>query len=57
VNDEIIYINLGKAYEMHTGNETQPSIVVHICDDPVGYENRPSKIEQTRRPEPDPKLN
>ena len=41
----------GLSYEMHTGNDSQPSIVVHICDDPVGYENRPSKIEQTRRPD------
>jgi len=41
----------GKSYEVHSGSATQPSIVVHVSDDPEGYADRPTKIEQTRRPD------
>lgn len=44
----------GESYELHHGNENQPSIVVHICEDPVGYEKRPPKIQQTRCPDRKP---
>ena len=40
----------GESHELHPASESAPGIVVHICEDPDGFENRP-KIEQTRRPE------
>jgi len=40
----------GESYELHEGTDTQPSIVVHICEDPVNYDKRPKKIVQTRCP-------
>lgn len=42
------------SYELHSGRGNQPSIVVHICEDPEGYAERPSKIPQTRRPDRKP---
>lgn len=44
----------GESYELHSGNDDQPSIVVHVCEDPVGYEKRPPKIQQTRCPDRKP---
>lgn len=44
----------GESYELHSGRGNQPSIVVHICEDPEGYAERPSKIPQTRRPDRKP---
>lgn len=44
----------GESYELHSGGGTQPSIVVHICEDPEGYAERPTKIPQTRRPDRKP---
>lgn len=44
----------GESYELHSGGGTQPSIVVHICEDPEGYADRPAKIPQTRRPDRKP---
>ncbi|XP_071112744.1 calcipressin-3-like isoform X1 [Haliotis cracherodii] len=42
----------GESHELHPPSESQPGIVVHICEDPEGYNdpNRP-RIVQTRRPE------
>ena len=40
----------GESYELHQGTDTQPSIIVHVCEDPVNYEKRPKKIVQTRCP-------
>lgn len=40
----------GESHELHPASDSAPGIVVHICEDPDGFENRP-KIEQTRRPE------
>jgi len=41
----------GESYQVHTGNEEQPSIVVHVCEDPIDYAKRPKKIVQTKRPD------
>ncbi len=40
----------GESHELHPASDSAPGIVVHICEDPDGFENRP-KIEQTRRPD------
>lgn len=40
----------GEAHEVHPGSDAHPAIIVHVCEDPVGYGEKP-KIVQTRRPE------
>lgn len=44
----------GESYELHSGSESQPSIFVHVCEDPTGYEKRPPIIPQTRCPDRNP---
>ncbi|KAK7494816.1 hypothetical protein BaRGS_00013943 [Batillaria attramentaria] len=39
----------GEAHELHPPSASQPSIVVHVCEDPEGYTQHP--IVQTRCPE------
>ncbi|ESO85781.1 hypothetical protein LOTGIDRAFT_204598 [Lottia gigantea] len=39
----------GESHELHPPSDTQPGIVVHICEDPKGYKAK--KIEQTKRPD------
>lgn len=39
----------GEMHEIHAGSKHQPQIVVHICEDPAGYENG-VRIPQTKRP-------
>lgn len=41
----------GQAHELHPQSDNHPGIVVHICEDPDGYNEGP-KISQTRRPIP-----
>ncbi|ELU08057.1 hypothetical protein CAPTEDRAFT_181941 [Capitella teleta] len=39
----------GEAHEVHPPSDKHPGIVVHICEDPVGYATRP-KLQQTTCP-------
>ncbi|ESO04712.1 hypothetical protein HELRODRAFT_185578 [Helobdella robusta] len=54
INHELLAAieKMGKsdAYEVYTGVGDMPSIIVHVCDDPPNFEQRP-KIIQTRCPE------
>ncbi len=43
----------GEAHELHPATDTTPGIVVHISENPDGFENRPKMIQQTRRPPPE----
>ena len=47
-----MFFSPGEAHELHPQSESQPGIVVHICEDPEGYKdpNR-LKIFQTKRPQ------
>ena len=44
----------GESYELYSGSESRPSILVHVREDPVGYDRRPSKILQTSCPDRHP---
>jgi len=39
----------GESHELHPPSPCHPAIIVHICEDPEGFADRP-KILQTRRP-------
>ncbi|KAK7107619.1 hypothetical protein V1264_015512 [Littorina saxatilis] len=42
--------NGGEIHEVHPPSQTMPAIVVHLCEDPEGFSERPMVL-QTRRPE------
>ncbi|XP_041352055.1 calcipressin-1-like [Gigantopelta aegis] len=42
----------GEAHELHPQSESQPGIVVHICEDPEGFKDPDRlRIVQTKRPQ------
>lgn len=43
----------GEAHELHPPSESQPGIVVHVCEDALDEDGKKlkSKIQQTRRPQ------
>lgn len=54
INFELIaalsQLSPGETHELHPASESQPGIVVHVCEDPENYTQHPSMI-QTRCPE------
>lgn len=53
----IASLNPGETHELHPSSEDAPAIVVHLCEDPVGFGNHSNlapkqKIIGTRRPGP-----
>lgn len=44
------YNFVGGEHELHQATDSQPSIIVSVCEDPSDFKVRPKKIAQTRRP-------